>query len=208
MVGVDSTSVDFARKLRDLVEQIKADDESRLAADHAPLANPVGTDLTHKLEVLYSLLAEADAITFAASSGLDRLFEQQYPGYRPVSSDAYIDFAGVYKSQTDEWQNYAYGAIEANNSEALDMKNSLQSLDRQMFDSAMSAGGYLQLFQARNQIYVFVGQEISNLRADLARQIETQAKTAALRQQKKTDRQTAFEQAIRIWKAQSAGNGY
>jgi P-type conjugative transfer protein TrbJ len=208
MVAVDGAILARKNALEDLIAEIQEDDESRLAADHAALANPEGTDLASKLETLYGLLAEADAITFAAASDLDRLFAAQNPGYRPIAPGSYIDFADEYRSQTREWLDYAYGAIEANNSEALDMKNSLQGLDRQMFDSVMSAQGYLQVFQARNQIYAFVGQEISNLRVDVARQIETQAKTAALRQQRRTDRQTAFEQAVGEWRAQSSGRGY
>jgi P-type conjugative transfer protein TrbJ len=186
------------------------------AADHLALSNGVWNDLTQKIADLSKLLQEAHALSFAASADqVESDFSTYYPGYAgqvPVLAITPTDFGQDYKTRMTEWQNYSFGTLMANNKEAMDLKDNLLNLLSKLNDASDSLKapvlGYRQLIQARNQIYIFVAQEVANMRLDVMRQIEARARFAANRQQKRTNVQAAFDQAVPAWKAQSQGKGY
>ena len=173
------------------------------AKDHAPLSQRVKNDL--KIEDLYDLLASAGALSFPAANATDDAFKNEfqkiYPGYEGRRSA--INFGEAYKDLMDRWQDYSFGTLNANNKEALNLKElagKLNDLDL----ATTSSLGYIQILQARNQIKFFMAREAVNLRLDILRQIEARARHAAERQQKNTDRQVAFDKAVNIWKSQSS----
>jgi P-type conjugative transfer protein TrbJ len=214
MVAADIADLEYKNKIISLLEDEYEELEENYAADHAALSGAVNLDLSDKIAAIYGILSQADALTFAANADFERRFEQQNPGYRVASAGEFIDFSGLYRSQMEEWQDYAYGTVEANNTEALDTEaldtgiRDLQAVIAALDTASLNASGYRQLLQARNQVYAFVGQEVTNLRLDVARQIEARAKTEASRQQRRSDRQAAFEIAIRAWQPQTTGTGY
>jgi hypothetical protein len=59
---------------------------------------------------------------------------------------------------------------------------------------------YRKAMQVRNQTNLFAAQEVSNLRLDIARQIDARTKFALTVQRTRTDRQAAFERSVGTWK--------
>jgi P-type conjugative transfer protein TrbJ len=197
---------------QDAIEQLastrSATRQANYAKDHLRLSEGVWNDLTQKIADLAKLLQEAHALSFMASaSQVDSNFQTYYPGYAGQTN-----FGQDYKKRMTEWQDYAFGTLMANNKEAMDIKDNLLDLLSKLNDAADSVKapflGYRQLIQARNQIYVFVAQEAANMRLDVMRQIEARARFAANRQQKRTNAQAAFDQAVSSWTAQSQGRDY
>jgi hypothetical protein len=187
------------------------------AADHLALSGGVWNDMTQKIADLAKLLQEAHALSFLTSADqVESNFKTYYPGYAGQLPTFAVmgptDFGQDYKKRMTEWQSYSFGTLMANNKEAMDIKDNLLNLLSKLNDASDSlkapALGYRQLIQARSQIYIFVAQEVANMRLDVMRQIEARARFAANRQQKRTNAQAAFDQAVPAWRAQSQGKGY
>jgi P-type conjugative transfer protein TrbJ len=213
-VTLDGMLKSKQQAIQKLAEDRFATRQAYYAADHLPLSGGVWNDLTQKIADLAKLLGEANALSFSTSAEqVESNFKTYYPGYAgqlPAGGPA--DFGQDYKKRMTEWQNYSFGTLMANNREAMDIKDNLLSLLSKLNDATDSLKapvlGYRQLIQARNQIYIFVAQEVANTRLDVMRQIEARARFAANRQQKRTNLQAAFDQAVPAWKAQSQGKGY
>lgn len=202
-----------------LATQRFATRQAYYAADHLALSGGVWNDLTQKIADLSKLLAGANALSFLASgdtasgdsSGtVDSKFGTYYPGYS--GQILTIDFSQEYKQRMSEWEKYAFGTLSANNKEALDIKDNLLNLLSKLNDASSTLStsgiGYRQLLQARNQIYIFVAQEVANMRIDVMRQIEARARFAANRQQKRTNERVAFGKAVPTLASQSQGKNY
>jgi P-type conjugative transfer protein TrbJ len=182
------------------------------AADHAALSNGVWNDLTQKIQDLATLLQSANALSFLVSSGdIDAKFQTFYPGYATAELAAPI-FGQTYEKWMGDWENYTFGTLMANNKEAIDIKNNLLDLLSKLNDASDTLKapvlGYRQLIQARNQIYIFVAQEVANTRLDVMRQIEARARFAANRQQRRTDVRAALGKAVSAQYPQSQGKDY
>ena len=198
------------KAIEDLAIQRFAPRQAYYMADHAALGNGVWNDLTQKIADLAKLLQEAHALSFlASSSAVDSNFKTYYPGYAGQTA---ANFGEEFKKRMTEWESYAFGTLMANNKEAMDIKNNLLGLLSKLNDASDSFSapvlGYRQLLQARNQIYIFVAQEVANMRLDVMRQIEARARLAANRQQKRTNLRVAFEKTAPAWTSQSEGKNY
>jgi P-type conjugative transfer protein TrbJ len=194
---------DKKKALYDLDVEENEEDIRNYDKDHAALNDKVMYDLAAKIDRLYETLSAADALTYAAEADLERRYAELYPGY-----DTHIsDFSAGFKDRMKEKRNYAYGSLSAGNDETAEIKDDLAGLLESLNDASLNAEGYLQVMQARNQIYAFAGQEILNLRVDMTRQIEARANISAERQRRRIERMAAFERAIG-WKSQSAGGQY
>jgi P-type conjugative transfer protein TrbJ len=203
IVIIDGMIYDKKKALYDLAVDENEEDIRNYNKDQAALNDKVTYGLLAKIDRLYEALSAADALTYAAEADFERRYEELYPGYDTSISD----FSANFKDLMTERQNYAYGSLSAGNSETSEIKDNLAGLLKRLNVSSLSAEGYLQVMQARNQIYAFAGQEILNLRVDMTRQIEARAMISAERQRKRTVRMAAFERAIG-WKSQSAGRQY
>jgi P-type conjugative transfer protein TrbJ len=211
-IKVTITTIDGILKgkkddLRDMAKDELSESKEKLAKDHDPLEEEetVWNDMTGQIDGLFESLSAADALTFAAAADFERRFEEKYPGYKAPDSG---DFSGEFKERVNDWQNYAFAELGANNFEALDAKENLQEFMDKLNGASLSAYGYTQLLQARNQIYLFAAEEVLNLRLDVVRRIEARARFISNREQKKIDGRVAFEQAVNEWRAQSGGRGY
>ncbi|GHS90001.1 hypothetical protein AGMMS49957_14580 [Synergistales bacterium] len=161
-------------------------------------------------------------------------FDRQDPGYRKllsgdVSSDNLnpndiVVFSKEYKNRTEEFLDFAYTSLYANNSEAKGFLKNDDPLSTKMIVSLDIAsdnagnplnaltggngGGHRQVMQAGNQIANFANQEISRLKVDINRLSEERARVARNERQEKIDVHAAFDQAVRIWKNTGSGSGY
>ncbi|MDR2176326.1 MAG: hypothetical protein LBO82_10390 [Synergistaceae bacterium] len=208
MVAMDKLLKDKQEAIEELAKKRFATRQGYYFADHLALGDGVWNDLTQKIADLSKLLDTAHAISFLASAdAVESNFWTYYPGY---AGQRAVNFGGEFKSRMAEWENYAFGTLLANNKEAMDLKDNLLNLLSKLNDAtgSLTAVGYRQYIQARNQIYLFVAQQVANMRLDVMRQIEAQARIAANKQQKRTNAQVAFGKAVPALRAQSAGKVY
>lgn len=160
-------------------------------------------DATNDLVRLRNLLQSAESLTFALSFDSEK-FNTRFPGYRSISE---INYPSFYKERVFDWQKYYRAAMEANHLEAkriLDEQAFLQALH----NAANSAVGQNQMVQAGNQIAVFMAQQMTQLRLDIQRQIESQSTYMLGQQQNEADEQSAWEEAVGTWKTPSEGKSF
>jgi hypothetical protein len=203
------TAVTESNKYSLLVQRDKRIEED-YDNDHLALSaeDIVWTDWTADISALYAKLASENMFSFVPAAGLTRqAFDQMYPGYLSSPAASVIDFAAGYETRAGNAQDYAYGVLEANNSEAQGVLNSQPSIAK-MDTVFRNVGYYRQLLQADTQVSTFTNQALSKLRIDLGRQIEARHTFALEERQERTDVTAAFNQAVREWKSQSPGAGY
>jgi hypothetical protein len=211
MLPYDISENEKTRELYQMLQDTEAEDIKNYAADHAPL-NPgdrAAVDLTAEIRGLYALLASADALSFMAEADYER-FNEQSPGYRNAPDDSYIDFTGAYRDRIGRWQNYAYGVVEANNSEAWGILDDqgLLATTAKLQAASLNAAGYRQLLQADGQTANLMNQALVKLRLDIQRQIEAETRFALNARQERIDARAAFKQAVREWRSQGSGGNY
>lgn len=169
----------------------------------AKLPASVWKNATKELNKLRNLLKSAESLTFGLSFDSEK-FDTRYPGYRKISD---IDYPAYYKTRVADWQRYYRAALEANHIEAkriLDEQLFLESLNT----ASANAEGQVQMLQAANQIAVYMAQQITQLRLDMQRQIESQATFMLNQQQSDTDERAAWEEAIGEWKTPAPGKSF
>jgi hypothetical protein len=176
--------------------------------DHKPLASVVWSDITPDIEDLYRKLASGDeALSFVEELSTEK-FDEQNPSFLDGPGDAaYVDFAALYEERMNNWMQYAYGVLSANNGEAWGVLNGQDKFGR-LKDASLNAYYYRQLMQAGNQTRNATNQEISKLRTDTARETEAAAKFNFNEIQERIDVRAAMKQSVGKWKLQSAGRGY
>ncbi|MDR1944284.1 MAG: hypothetical protein LBQ19_05630 [Synergistaceae bacterium] len=176
--------------------------------DHKPLASVVWSDITADIEGLYRDLASGDeALSFVEDLSTEK-FDEQNPSFLDGPGDAaYVDFAALYEKRMNNWMQYAYGVLSANNGEARGVLNGQDKFGR-LKDASLNAYYYRQLMQAGNQTRNAANQEISKLRTDAAREAEAAAKFNFDEIQERIDARAALKQSVGKWKSQSAGRGY
>jgi hypothetical protein len=173
-----------------------------------PAEDVVWSDATADISALYAKLASEWMFSFVPAAGLARQsFDQVYPGYLSSPAASYINFAAGYEARAGQAQDYAYGVLEANNSEAKGIPN-VQTPIARMNTVFRDVGYYRQLSQADTQVANFLNQMLSRLRIDMGRQTEARNAFALEERQERTDAAAAFGQAVREWKNQSSGAGY
>lgn len=168
------------------------------------LPQNIWNDITGELSGLQNLLSSAQSLSFGAVLDHEK-FTLVHPGYRDSGSTQ--NYAQLYKDRMGAWQKYWEAAMKANNMSVESIKNS-QSLIKLLNDAAKSSEGQHQALQAANQISIYMAQQLSELRMDMQRQIDTQAKYALNEQQERADEQAAYETAIGTWQKQTAPKKY
>ncbi|MDR2779810.1 MAG: hypothetical protein LBB28_01655 [Synergistaceae bacterium] len=197
LVLADGVVANFKKKIYDDYAAHVKKEKSDYAADHKAWTNNVYKDLSGGMDTLYKGLLDGGALSF--SSGPDAAamgFDAANPGYRGLGGNiAYLD---DYKDMMSEWRKYSEAFIEANNSQIRETETLVKSVTS-MRDETFSQSAYRKSMQARNQTNLFAGQEVSNLRLDIARQIDARTKVALTLQRTRTDRQAAFERSVGTW---------
>ncbi|MCL2010489.1 MAG: hypothetical protein FWG71_08085 [Synergistaceae bacterium] len=128
-------------------------------------------------------------------------FDEVNPGYRKTDG-SYVDYVGDYKKIAENWANY----VTAQNRAAQTEQNDFATLSKTITDladaSLQYAGYYNQAVEARAQTYAFAVQQTTNLRHDIARQIDVRARGALDSQQRRADLHAAFGRATKggaVW---------
>jgi hypothetical protein len=175
--------------------------------DHLGLSSKTFQDI--ELNALYSALSGAGALSFGWDAAK---FSAQNPGYRNVTGGAVI-FSEEYSKRLAGLANYTKGMITANNSEARDIVNRHLPVMNELASSQLEAGkhmeaGYRELLEANNQIYNFGNNQATRMRSDAMRDIDGVAQYELNETQERSDRQAAFEPAVRSWKTTGASAGY
>lgn len=167
------------------------------------LGKATWADATKDLVKLRNLLQSAESLTFALSFDSEK-FDTRYPGYRSISD---IDYPTFYKNKTADWQSYYRAAMEANHLEAKRILDE-QAFLNELHNAANNAVGQNQMIQAANQIAVYMAQQMTQLRLDLHRQIESQSTYMLDHKQNEVDEQVAWEEAVGTWRKPSTGKSY
>jgi|GEM_PF-4204904 len=168
------------------------------------LPQNIWKDITGELTVLQNLLSSAKSLTFGASLDHEK-YTKQHPGYR--ESDKTQDYSQLYKDRMDYWQKYWEAVFKANQMTVETIKDQ-QSLIQQLNEAAKSSVGQHQALQAANQIAIYMAQQLSELRMDMQRQMDSQAEFAMNEQQERVDEQAAMEAAIGTWETGSSPKKY
>ena len=117
----------------------------------------------------------------------------------------YID---AYKQHARNWEQYVSSHVGAANTAAADYAALEGIISRLADDSFGKSDGYTQAIEARAQTYAFAVQQTTNLRFDVARQIDVRARQAMDRQQRRADLHSAFGNAARGGGSWPSGTGY
>jgi hypothetical protein len=189
------------------IKEMKKTYEDNYKKDHADLDQKNRISVDWNFSDLRSGLESAGAISFAGTSNNARkMLNEQDPGYRMVSGGSVNNYADLFRSRADRWQDIAFGILAANNSEARGVA-SAQSDIKSMNETSNGASGYIQIIQAGSQERNYLNRNLVQARADVMRQIDVQFKYSLEKIQDDSDAASAFEQAVRSWTAQgSAGN--
>lgn len=161
----------------------------------AKLDSSTWKDASKELERLRNLLKSAESLTFSLSFDAEK-YETRYPGYSTVRG---IDYPAFYKERAEEWTKYYKAAMEVNHLEVKRIFEE-QAFLNELHSASNSAVGQNQLLQAGNQIAVHMGQQMTQLRLDINRQIESQTNYMMNAKQDETHEQVAWEEAIGTWK--------
>jgi hypothetical protein len=198
LVAADGVVAGFKKKIHDDYDTHVKKEKSDYAADHTAWTNNVFRDRNGAMDTLYSGLLNGGAVSFSSESDISARFDAENPGYRGLGSGAaaYLD---NYKDMMSKWRKYSEAFTAANNSQALESETNATSVTS-MKDAIFSNAVYRKSMQARNQINLFASQEVSNMRLDIARQIDAGTKFALTLQRTRTDRHAAFERSVGTWK--------
>lgn len=169
----------------------------------AKLDSSTWKDASKEVERLRNLLKSAESLTFSLSFDAEK-YDTRYPGYRSIAG---IDYPAFYKERAADWTKYYKAAMEVNHLEAKQIFED-QAFLKALHDASNSAVGQNQMLQAGNQIAVYMAQQMSQLRLDVSRQIESQNNFMMNSKQDETDEQAAMEAAIGTWKEQRPAKGY
>lgn len=167
------------------------------------LESDTWSDATNDLVKLRNLLQSAESLTFGLSFDSEK-FNTRYPGYR---TEVETDYSTLYKDRVVDWQKYYLAALEVNQLEAKRIIDQ-QAFLGELHAAASSAVGQNQLIQAGNQIAVYMAQQMTQLRLDMQRQIESQSTYMLDHKQGEADDHSAFEAAVGTWKKPSTGKSY
>jgi hypothetical protein len=119
-----------------------------------------------------------------------------------------VIFSRAYESRVAEFQGHARDVLKGNNIAAGDIKSSQDKISR-LKSASDGADAYVRLIQSGGQISTFLGQELSKLRVDIARQLQAEAEFTLNEQEERKDELLAFEQALKSWTdSGSVGEGY
>ena len=172
--------------------------------DHKTLGGGTFRDLLGKLVQMRGTLS-ITGISFPIGDIASK-FGEVNPGYRSASIGLYIE---DYKKIAENWKRYAAAhaqsaAIEANDYSIL-KGTTIPALTS---DSLNKGKGYIQAIEARAQTYAFAAQQTTNLRHDIARQVDIRARQALDRQQRRADLHAAFGRAAKGGPSWSTGTDY
>jgi P-type conjugative transfer protein TrbJ len=175
------------------------------------LPQEIWSEATGVLSNLQNLLSSAESLSLGAAFDFEK-FKLKFPGYRDLQAilegeEEPIDFSEEYKGRVENWQRYAEGVLETNNMVFEDI-NDKQEVIEKLQQASTNSEGQMQALQAGNQIATFMVQQLTQMRTDIARQIDLQTEIANNEEQAKTDEDTAIEQALGTWKTQSPGKEY
>ena len=165
------------------------------------LSSTLWDDAAGELTKLRNLLSTIEGLTFGASFD-DEKYEAKYPGYRDSTE---TDYAEYYKEQVAYWHAYYRAALAANNMAIQNILDDQAFINELNKASKNGAQGQMQMLQAANQISIFMAQQLSKLRMDMQRQIESQATHALTVQQQAADEESSMEAAIGTWKDMDSG---
>ena len=126
-------------------------------------------------------------------------------GSGAASGNLYID---VYKQNANSWEQYVSSHVGAANTATADFATLEGIISKLGDDSFDKAKGYSQAIEARAQTYAFAVQQTTNLRFDVARQVDVRARQALDRQQRRAELHTAFGKAAKGGASWQAGTGY
>jgi hypothetical protein len=192
----DAAVAKFKKNIHDDYDAHVKKEKSDYEEDHKAWTNNVFKDRNGAMDTLYTGLLNGGALSFSSESGAASGFETENPGYRGLGSGiAYLD---DYKDMMSKWRRYSEAFIEANNSQALETETNAKSVTS-MKDAIFSNSVYRKSMQVRNQVNLFASQEVSNIRLDIARQVDARTKFALTLQRTRTDRQAAFERSVGTW---------
>jgi hypothetical protein len=186
--------------------------------DHLPLGSDKRIYIPLELDGFYEKLYRSDGRNWTEDWD-EAGFVEIYPGYRKVSpgEDAVLFSEKYAERVTDLTENFAPSLIRGNHEAALDIidqsyptsvPSAMRRADILMLAGAHTKSGYRELIQAANQIQTMSNQQIAQTRIDVLRQTDEASRFALNEMQEKTDRQAAFEQAVRSWNPPSLGVVY
>jgi hypothetical protein len=186
--------------------------------DHLPLDADKRIFTPLELDDFYGKLYRSDGRNWIEDWD-EAGFVEIYPGYRKVSpGDGVVLFSEKYAERVrDLTENFAPSLLRGNHEAALDITDqsyptsvprAMQRADILMRAGEHTKGGYRELIQAANQILTMSNQQIAQARIDVLRQTDGSSRFALNEIQEKTDRQAAFEQAVRSWNPPTLGAGY
>jgi hypothetical protein len=179
---------------------------SDYASDHVSMSEVVARSQLPKIMSIQAKMAVPGGASFAVyGSDFGARFNEIHPGYGGSGTGLYMD---DYKTTVRNWKNYAAAfklASEAEETDVADLYGLIQSLESvQKGDK-----GYRQALQARNQTYAAAIQQVSNLRLDIARQIDLRSRRGLDKEQKDADLHVAFERAATGgWTPSASGDEY
>ena len=158
------------------------------------------------LRLPYSSFSGDGVLSFGGSWNASR-FDETYTGYR-TGTTIYSD---AYRERVKNFESYIKKIAASNNSEAgfiIDTSlKAIKSLQDAMLKAGeFTSGGYRQLTQAENQIINYSNVQISRARTDIMRHVDQTAALAHNEIQEKTDRHSAFRQAVSTWQSIPVGN--
>gem|GEM_PF-3763465 len=205
IVGFDGAVAATAKSLRssqkEWYEQIMSDYEN----DRRSLPGGVFHDLAPKYSGIRTDLSGAGGISYVQANALSAKFDEVNPGYRKTSDSLYID---DYKKIAENWRQY----MEAQNRTAQTEQNDFAALSETITALAKASledgVHYTRSIEARAQVYAFGAQQTTNLRSDIARQIDMRAREALDREQREADLHAAFGRATKGGAAWPKGTGY
>ncbi|MDR3280501.1 MAG: hypothetical protein LBT23_08305 [Synergistaceae bacterium] len=130
------------------------------------------------------------------------------PGYRYQGAAIPELYSEIYKMRREVWQQDASVLMKSNAREASMLRNEVQNWIGRMDEASFNAEGYVQLIQAASQQSNYMNLELLQMRTDVLRQMDIQARAAVEEMQDGADETSAFEQAVDKWKPISPGTGY
>ena len=194
------TTEDIRNLYKDWYDEIRADYDN----DHKSL--PGGTFRDGMRDKLMGMRLSLSLAGVSYPLGdISPKFEEVNPGYRSASADIYIN---DYKKIAGNWRQYVTSHAGAAKTERDDFATLEKTITDLADDSFDKAKGYTQAIEARAQTYAFAAQQTTNLRHDIARQVDIRARVALDRQQRRADLHSAFGRAAKGGAPWPAGTGY
>jgi hypothetical protein len=189
-------------------------EEELYELDHEPIENRLRVREELGLSSLYGSLSRAatNALSFLGSWDEGR-FASASPGYRFSPGSPPVVYSEAYRERVEKIESYTKGMLVENsnelNSAAGTSVSNIGRLENAIMESGVfTGGGYRQTLQAENQTSNYSNVQMNRLRTDLARHADSTARFGLNEIQRKTDRVSAFEQAVGTWNAHGAGDLY